>query len=487
MNFTQTIPAHNNYLSEVFDFLPSNILLNKGMTGCGGTTLELTCPRNSIILVPTINLVENKVKEKMLGVTYLTSNQDILNYINSKIKYKKIIGTYDSLNRLMNIIPEYFNYFLLIDEYHYLFTHYKFRQEAVSFVLNNYYKFKNWCFLTATPLSETNILEELKDLDTLSLHWEGKAPLEITYSPTEFYNKLLEQRIYECINSDYNLHIFFNAFSTIKKIVNLFFKLDYRVVCSPHQKDKSSLNYQSINSKVRKINFYTSTAFEGVDIFDPVGKTIIVSDSNIITTMMDISISIPQIAGRIRDSKWVNKIEYIYSSKKHRYLNKDVNAWDDFVNNNVELGKSIMSLYNKANEKEKKGQLSLFSPETHFGKYINYKDNDLFYDNNLYKFDQDTYKMFVDLSKLYTQKPLVKVDTIKIKECVYKSEVEQIVYSFIIKGHEYTKPELDELFYLKGITNKPKTPLNFISTNFGNYTSKRRTIQGKKYTVYTFY
>ena len=31
------IPAKYNYLSEVFDFLPSHVLLDKGMTGCGGT------------------------------------------------------------------------------------------------------------------------------------------------------------------------------------------------------------------------------------------------------------------------------------------------------------------------------------------------------------------------------------------------------------------------------------------------------------------
>lgn len=48
------------YLSDFFSELPSNCILNKGLTGCGGSYLELHSNRNSVILVPTIELVKNK-------------------------------------------------------------------------------------------------------------------------------------------------------------------------------------------------------------------------------------------------------------------------------------------------------------------------------------------------------------------------------------------------------------------------------------------
>lgn len=485
MNKELIINSSKNYLSEIFDFLPTHVLLNKGMTGCGGTTLELTSKRNSIILVPTINLVENKTKPGILGITGYTKDTDIINYMNSDIPFKKIIGTYDSLKRIIQL--DVFDYFLLVDEYHYLFTYYKFRNEAITYVLNNYTSFKNWCFMTATPLSENNILEELKHIDTLSLKWEDKAKLEIKYSPTEYYNKLLNQRIYECLESNYNLHIFLNSFATIKKIVNTYKKLNYRVVCSIHQKDKSSLNFQSVNSPVKKINFYTATAFEGVDIFDPVGKIIVVSDSSIVSTMMDISINIVQIAGRIRDSKWLNEIEYIYSSKKHRYLNKTEDEWKVFTNKNKELGEAIIDVFKKGTPIIKESQLSIFTPETHFSKYVNCKNNELYYDNNLYKFDQDTYQIFVNLSKLYTQKPLIKTEVVEELEVLYKSEIEKVAYSFLIKGHEYTKQELEELFYEKQLITKNKFSNNFIADNFDNYQTRRRVINKTRYTVYIFY
>ena len=49
-----TVPSMYRYLSERMEYLPGDCILDKGMCGCGGTTLELTSKRNSLILVPTI-------------------------------------------------------------------------------------------------------------------------------------------------------------------------------------------------------------------------------------------------------------------------------------------------------------------------------------------------------------------------------------------------------------------------------------------------
>lgn len=474
-----------NYLSEVFEFLPSHVLLDKGMTGCGGTTLELTCPRNSIVLVPTINLVENKVRDGILGITHRTDDKEITDYLNSTIKYKKIIGTYDSLSRIINRNLE--DYFLLIDEYHYLFTYYKFRQTAIRNLLEHYKDFKDWCFMTATPLSQDNILEELKGIDTISLKWEGKAKLEIQFTPTEFYNKVLQNRIYDCLHSDYNLHIFLNNFATIKKLVNEYLKLDYRVVCSPNQRDKSSLNFQHVNSPVRKINFYTATAFEGVDIFDENGKTIVVSDSQQISTMMDISVFITQIAGRIRDSKWINQIEYIFSASKHRYLNKNDVEWEYFVTDNKKRGFAVLDLYSHATGYQLECQLKLNNLSVQYEYYLNTDgDKHVFHDPNLVRCDYDNYRIFKNLSELYTQKPKDNSNGI-IANSKFKSEIEELAYKFLIKGHEYTRQELEDLFFDKQIISKKSFQPSFISDNFDNFQSKRKTIGGKKYTIYTFY
>lgn len=58
------------FLSDVIDTIPANCLFDKGITGCGGTTLEIKSKRNSLILVPNVNLILNKIEahENLIGV-----------------------------------------------------------------------------------------------------------------------------------------------------------------------------------------------------------------------------------------------------------------------------------------------------------------------------------------------------------------------------------------------------------------------------------
>ena len=98
---------------------------------------------------------------------------------------------------------------------------------------------------------------------------------------------------------------------------------DVRVVCSLNALNSSKLpsgfEISDINSEVRRINFYTSCAFEGCDIFDKDGRIYIVSDGKQAHTLYDISTSIPQICGRIRDQKeeYRSGIEHIFNSTRY--------------------------------------------------------------------------------------------------------------------------------------------------------------------------
>lgn len=66
--------------------VPENCIFDKGRTGCGGTELALTNSKNTIIAMPFVNLVDNKVnqkkhKDKVLGVFHGVSGEDIEEYI----------------------------------------------------------------------------------------------------------------------------------------------------------------------------------------------------------------------------------------------------------------------------------------------------------------------------------------------------------------------------------------------------------------------
>ena len=78
-----------------------------------------------------------------------------------------------------------------------------------------------------------------------------------------------------------------NSISTINAVIKKI-NVDFRVVCSKTSKSRT-FNAEPITSQVKPVNFYTSCAFEGADIYDPDGLAIIVSDTSISTTVLDIA------------------------------------------------------------------------------------------------------------------------------------------------------------------------------------------------------
>ena len=219
-----------SYLSEIYNELPSNCLLNKGITGCGGTYVELNSERNSVILVPTRELVKNKRNNSNFGVDGKVKDKDLEKYITSSIKNKKIIGTYDSLPRILRFInPQ--EYFLLIDEYHIMFNYYTLRNEAIYFILKNYTQFKGYCFMTATPLKDEMMLTELEDLDKINIEWINAVPVKVDIIDNRNTNANLI-KILSNPEPEVNYHIFLNTITSITKIVEKLGLKDYKVVCS---------------------------------------------------------------------------------------------------------------------------------------------------------------------------------------------------------------------------------------------------------------
>lgn len=89
--------------------IPKNCVLNKGITGCGATTLAINQPGHTIIAVPFVSLIQNKVaqhQDVLLGIygdgdktaeiaAYLTTHQTV-----------KIMTTFDSLPKVCRILAE---------------------------------------------------------------------------------------------------------------------------------------------------------------------------------------------------------------------------------------------------------------------------------------------------------------------------------------------------------------------------------------------
>lgn len=401
---TQIIEANQNskFLSEVIQDLPSKCLFNKGITGCGGTTLEIESKRDSIILVPNINLVLNKcyVYPNLIGVWGETSFTEFKEQLNKHL-FNKIIATYDALPKLIKWIGNaIYNYFLLIDEYHILFNSYSFRYDAISFILQNFNKFQDYCFMTATPLEDFNILEELKELPHIEIIWPQSVPVHVQVINTRFTCKEIINQINQALNEKYNLHIFINSINTIRSVINKINTTDFRTICSKEaeHKDKSEgkLKIKSINSSVCKINFYTATAFEGVDIYDPDGKTIVVSDTNISQSLVDISTLFIQICGRLRDSVYKDQVLFICNTNNHRYLKYKTD--DEFSLDSDEIARKAKVFESDFKQMKPESQETTLNswdanPVFYQGNYLGKVNSNIIYDANFKKIDKQNYNV----------------------------------------------------------------------------------------------
>ena len=54
------------WLSDVIKEIPTNTILNKTMTGCGATTLEINAARHSIIIEPNVPVIVGKKADEVL-------------------------------------------------------------------------------------------------------------------------------------------------------------------------------------------------------------------------------------------------------------------------------------------------------------------------------------------------------------------------------------------------------------------------------------
>ena len=488
---THEVMTDCKFLSDAISQIPSNCLFNKGVTGCGGTHLEIISERDSIILVPNINLVLSKTKQhsNLIGV-YGDVTEESFKFQFNKQKIKKIIATYDALDKLIRWIGEdIYNYFLLVDEYHILFNSYDFRYKAISFILDHFKEFKNHCFMTATPLKEYNILEELKDLDRVTLVWPQSIPVKTELRNVFFTSKEVTKEINKALESDYNLHIFINSINTIRSIVKTIGTKDFRTICSKIAETADTriggkLQVKSINSNVCKINFYTATAFEGVDIYDPIGKTIIVSDTNVAQSLVDISTLFIQICGRLRDSKYKDEVLFICNTNNHRYLQfRDQETFDKYSDELTDNAINYGIEFLKANEGKQKIDMESYDndPDFYRNRYIGKRTMIMNYDPNLKKIDHQNYEV---LTKVFNKtvniiNNLNDTGKVEVHSKINKRALE--LYN-VLPAMLLTSKQVEDLFEELDVED-----WNVFAAMFKKYYDKKlMTIDSKRQNVYDF-
>lgn len=363
--------------------LPHDCIFNKVVTGCGGTTITLQNDEDYIITVPTTELIINKIGRPDAGVGIVkfhdgTSRpvfglhgrynaaieREILEYTDMN-NTKKIICTYDKLPKLCELVNPS-RYRLLVDEYHRLLKDYSYRERAIDGVLDNFRRFKSFCFMSATPIQplfKPSCLEDVEDVIAEWQHQEEKLRVKLmqTNKPYTMAANIINKyqtNGYVTVNGikSYEAYFFINSVTDIAAILEHCHlnNDDVRIVCAKNEENERKLNGYVISSSLsdnKRFNFITSKSFEGADYFSDSGICYVVSSASNKHTLASIDTDIPQIAGRIRtkENPFRYTLVHIFNTN-HKKMNLDASFEDmkAITEQSLSVARETVKHFNKA-------------------------------------------------------------------------------------------------------------------------------------------
>lgn len=352
------VPENVEFLTKWDGFeLPKGIL-NKGVTGCGATSVAIEDEHKTIICSPRINLIKNKVgqHEGLLGVYGDVKNEEIMAYL-EKTETPKIMVTYDSMPRLAKLIDDKTDWRVVIDEYQYLLIDSGFRSDKAITLLDVVNEFDYVTYLSATPIADKYIqkMEQFKDVPYTELIWGDRV--ERIYVAREISTKPIDNAIKIVRNYQNGIFpkegdavskecvIFLNSVTNIANIIHQT-KIppeDVNIIVADTEENRKLVRQIGKGYDIGTIplegephkmfTFCTSTAFAGCDFYSTCASTFVISDNKKVHTSIDIATELTQIAGRQRlaCNPFKKTIVFIY---------------------NVDIGESNADVYKEAIEQK---------------------------------------------------------------------------------------------------------------------------------------
>jgi len=322
------------YLNEVEPFktkgIPTDTIIHKVIPGCGATTLEIKhTKRNSIIIVPNVPVIEDKVsehnkkypkEEQILGVYQSIDVGHIEDYLNSEATYKKILTTPEGfLSKVLvafeNDIDSMINdYFLLFDECERIVTDVSYRGQIAA-PIEWFFRFKQKAMVSATTLAFSH--KDFADFDHYAIEPTFDYSKAIEVINTNNVVSSLEAKL-STVDGTNPILFFVNSTRAIFDIADILklipqsnaYCADTSVAKLTSKKFRTSYSKLDLQN-LKKYNFLTSRYYSALDIkLDYKPDVILITD--VFTakhSVLDPHTEIIQIAGRFRNG--VNSLTHI--------------------------------------------------------------------------------------------------------------------------------------------------------------------------------
>ncbi|MFV0590894.1 MAG: hypothetical protein ACK5M7_05880 [Draconibacterium sp.] len=336
-----------------YQAIPSNAIIDKTLTGIGATYMEIHTPRPSIIIEPNVPVIKGKVEQhpNCLAVVKGVKEPTIKNYLNNdSVQFKKILTTPESFSKIGKAASEigldiYNTFFCLFDECEKIGQDIDYR-DSIAFPINDFFKFKEKAFVSATPLQMIHDEFDKQQFSRLVVSPQFDYKEELSLIVTDAIRKEFATHVNTLLDQNrQSICIFFNSTAGIRALIELFEipANQYAVFCS--DKSKNELKQKGIEAEcnfnpllLRRFNFFTSRFYSAVDFNLTVcPDVVIVTDLNeaSYTTVDPLSESI-QIQGRFRkkqpNGKRYNSLTHISNIRLLSYMSHDevleeLNTW----------------------------------------------------------------------------------------------------------------------------------------------------------------
>lgn len=354
------MPEGCRYMSEDQTLLPylqqfNKFILNKTVTGCGGTSLFLNSSIDVVIISPRLQALKDKHEQHpdtFLFHSPYTNNgkraddikrlmSELNNYISfcgstpfTNKKYAKVLVTLDSCDKVIDVLKKNaaINKFLfVVDEFQCLMGDATFKGTTdMNFLIRLDNEAKNICYLSATPIQDMylDFVPQFKGLPYIKLEWDKSVLEEPNVREIQMKKDESAEKICSNIIRDFKTNGYFErkivngqvVYSTeaciflneVRSIINIIVKNNLKpdevtILCSdgkvsglPKGFKVGGLCTDKYNPRNKTFTFCTKASFEGVDFYSTNAMTYVFINAGKEWQTLDIMLDIPQILGRQR-------------------------------------------------------------------------------------------------------------------------------------------------------------------------------------------
>ena len=424
------MPKGCRYMSEDPNLLPylqqfNKFILNKTVTGCGGTSLFLNSSIDVVIISPRLQALKDKHEQHpdtFLFHSPYTNNgkraddikrlmSELNSYINTHgnnpfmvCNPAKILVTLDSCDKVIDVLKKNVavdKFLFVVDEFQCLMGDATFKGTTdMNFLIRLDSEAKNICYLSATPIQDRylDFVPQFKGLPYIKLEWDQAVLEEPNVREIQMKKDESAEKICSNIIRDFKTNGYFArkvvngqvVYSTeaciflneVRSIINIIVKNNLKpdevtILCSdgkvsglPKGFKVGGLCTDRDNPRNKTFTFCTKASFEGVDFYSTNAMTYVFINAGKEWQTLDIMLDIPQILGRQRLD--INPFRHdaviYYKTKPDCLSEKDFRLQQEMMIKDTEL---FINDFNSASDSMKKRLIGLVRDKADDKKFIN--------------------------------------------------------------------------------------------------------------------